>query len=266
MSATILQQILAHKRDEVQRRKGLRPLSELERLCSQVEPPRGFLRALQSAPTRPGLIAEIKAASPSKGSLREAPEVAALASAYAAGGAVAISVVTDEEFFGGRDQWIAEARQATPLPVLRKDFIIDNYQVTESRALGADAVLLIMAGLQQEQAAWLLEEIWAREMDALVEIHNEAEAERAVALGAPLIGINNRDLRDFTVNLETTERLRAMIPREVTVVSESGILSAADVERVGRAGADAVLVGEALVASDDPEGAIARLFPGESAK
>lgn len=202
----------------------------------------------------PGLrvIAEVKAASPSAGLLREDLDVTDLAGRYAQGGACALSVLTDQKFFRGAPEHVQLARAAADLPVLRKDFTLDAYHVYEARALGADAVLLIAAVLEDRQLQELIELAGRLGMAALVEVHTEAEADRALAAGARLVGINNRDLRTFRVDLATTERLRSRLPDSVLVVSESGIDSPEDVRRVWEAGVRAVLVGSALVRSPDP--------------
>jgi len=247
---SVLRRIVAHKRAEVEARRAARPTVDL----AGAPPPRDFLAALRPA-GRLALIAEVKQASPSRGVMRPDFDPVALARCYAAGGADCLSVLTDEEFFRGHDRYLQAARAAVRLPVLRKEFLIDPWQIAESRALGADAVLLIVAILTPAE----LRDFHARAADlgmaALVETHTEAELDAALDLGAPLIGINNRDLHTFETRLETTERLagraaKAAGPQRL-LVSESGIHAAADVARVAACGARAVLVGEALVREED---------------
>lgn len=247
---SILDRIVLHKQQELEVLRRAVPEAEMARRAASAPPPRPFLDAL----ARPGLqvIAEVKGASPSAGVLRESLDVAELAQQYAHGGACALSVLTDREFFRGAPEHVPLARAATDLPVLRKDFILDAYQVYEARALGADAVLLIAAVLQGRQLQQLRELAEALGMAALVEVHTEEEVDRALEAGARLVGINNRDLRTFRVDLATTERLRPRIPASVPVVSESGIERPEDVRRVWAAGVRAVLVGSALVRSPDP--------------
>lgn len=254
----ILERILAAKRDEVALRRQETPLDVLADAAKAQAPARGFRQAL----ARPGpvrIIAEVKRRSPSKGALRTDLDPAALASAYRAGGADAVSVLTDEPFFGGSAADLHAVRAAVPLPVLRKDFIIDPYQVYEARAWGADAVLLIAAALDAGQLRELLALVGQLGMDALVEVHTAAELETALVAGAELIGINNRDLRTFVTRLEVTLELAGRIPPGPVVVSESGIQSRADVERLAAAGVHAILVGESLVTSPDPLQAVAGL-------
>lgn len=247
----ILDDIVAHKREEVA--SGLAKVDgeQLRRGAEAAPPARDFGGAIRRADAV-AVIAEIKRASPSAGVFRADLNVRARARAYERGGAAAISVVTDRRFFQGEAEWIAEAKQASGPPVLRKDFLIDPLQVLESRALGADAVLLIAAILDSAVLGWALR--WTRElgMAGLVEVHNEGELERALACGADVIGINNRDLRTFQVELGTTEHLLPLIPEGVAVVSESGVESAGDVRRLAAAGVDAVLVGTSLMRQDDP--------------
>ncbi|HXG41581.1 MAG TPA: indole-3-glycerol phosphate synthase TrpC [Dehalococcoidia bacterium] len=253
MSApSILDEIVAHKRQEVAAAKERLPWRELERRLAQVPPLRPFAAALRG----PGLalIAEVKARSPSRGLLRPDLDPAALATTYARAGAAAISVLTDEKYFGGSLDHLRQVREALPdgPPLLRKDFVIDPYQVLEARAAGADAVLLIAAALEHKELERLLATARDLGMDALVEVHDEAELEAALAAGADLVGINNRDLRTFRVDLETTVRLRPLVPPGVTVVAESGIHTRQDAARLAALGVDAILVGEALVTAPDP--------------
>ena len=255
----ILSEIVAHKRREV---AGLKKRHRLEQLGIKARPLKDG-GAFRAALTRPGisLIAEIKKASPSAGVIREDFDPAALARTYAEAGVAAISVITDQKFFQGDLAYLAEAARAAPsLPLLRKDFIIDPYQVYESRLKGASAILLIAAVLSREELASLRLLAATLGMDALVEVHEEAELAKALAAGARIIGINNRDLRTFEVSLETTLRLRPRIPAGVVVVSESGIKTRGDVVRLEEAGVDAILVGTSLMRSPDPGAKVRELL------
>ena len=247
MNADILSGIAAYKRDEVRHRKqrGL----NLDRPSR----PRGFRAALQASrlPGASALIAEIKKASPSKGLIRATFQPAAHARAYALGGATCLSVLTDTPSFQGSDAHLLEARAACDLPVLRKEFLVDPWQVAESRALGADAILVILAMVDDSLASDLMREAASLSMDVLVETHDETEVERALQLGATMIGVNNRDLRSFNTDLAITERLSEMIPLTCLLVTESGIHTAADAARMARAGAGAMLVGESLMRQAD---------------
>jgi indole-3-glycerol phosphate synthase len=245
----ILARIAAYKREEVDARKRARPVVDL----GEAPPLRPFKAALQSmaTPGRPALIAEIKKASPSKGLIRSDFDPPALASAYRRGGAACLSVLTDGPSFQGDDAYLAQAREASGLPVLRKDFLLDPWQVAESRALGADCILVILAMVDDSVAADLLAEARRLGMDALVETHDEAEVERALALSADLIGVNNRDLRSFVVDLAVTERLAARITPHALLVAESGVFTAEDARRLAAVGASAVLVGESLMRQPD---------------
>jgi indole-3-glycerol phosphate synthase len=252
---SFLDRILDHKRAEVEQRRRDLPLEALAERCATAPQPRSFAAALRQ-PGRVTLIAEVKKASPSKGVLIENFDPLALAQVYTDNGAAAISVLTDERFFQGSLTFLAGIRSQQPAangpPLLRKDFIIDPYQIYEARAYGADALLLIVAALNDAQLGALLALTHELGMQALVEVHNEAELDRALHAGAAIIGVNNRDLHTFVTTLETTERLAARMPEPRPVlVSESGIFSAADVARVRACGADAVLVGEALVKAED---------------
>jgi len=253
----ILEQIAAYKRVEVAERKAARPLAEVESLAMVAGMPRGFLAALRkrSKQGRPALIAEIKKASPSKGLIRASFDPPALARAYEAGGATCLSVLTDEPSFQGHDDFLIATRAATALPCLRKDFLIDPWQVAESRAMGADCILIILSMIDDVLAAELLAEARRFGMDALIETHDEAEMARAVALGGDLIGINNRSLRTFEVDLSATARYAAMAPPGALLVAESGIFTAADVAEVAASGARAILVGESLMRQSDLEAA-----------
>lgn len=249
----ILAEIAAYKRQEVAARKAARPQAAIEAAATAAEAPRGFKGALERAhgPGRLALIAEIKKASPSKGLIRADFDPPALARAYEAGGAACLSVLTDEPSFQGADAYLAAARAATALPCLRKEFLLDPWQVAESRALGADAILVILAMVDDALAAELMAGAATYGMDVLVEVHDEAELDRAAGLGAELLGVNNRDLRTFTTDLSNTERLAARAPKTALLVTESGIFSAADAARLERAGAKAMLVGESLMRQAD---------------
>jgi indole-3-glycerol phosphate synthase len=260
---TILDRIKAYKLDEVAARKAARPQAEVEAAAAAAPAPRGFARALHAAArTGYGLIAEIKKASPSKGLIRADFDVPALARAYAAGGATCLSVLTDGPSFQGDDSFLAAAREATALPCLRKDFLYDPWQVAEARALGADAVLIIMASVSDAQAAELEAAATGWGMDALIEVHDEAELERAARLASPLIGINNRDLRSFEVSLQTTRDLARRVPEDRLIVAESGLASAADLADLARYGARCFLVGEALMRQADVAAATRALLAG----
>ncbi|MBS1252066.1 MAG: Indole-3-glycerol phosphate synthase [Anaerolineales bacterium] len=245
----ILDKIVAHKREELETRKAQRPLAEAQAAAADAPAPRNFATALAAPGVR--LIAEVKRASPSKGVFVDDLNPTTLARTYLEHGASAISVLTDERFFQGSLDDLRQVREVADIPVLRKDFIIDPYQILEARAAGADAVLLIVAILDDETLAKLQALAQILDMHALVEVHNEGELDRALEVGAPVIGINNRNLRDFTVDLGTTERLCRRLSSGTIVVAESGISTADDVRRLGDAGANAILVGEALVTAED---------------
>jgi indole-3-glycerol phosphate synthase len=246
----ILDRILANKYLEVAQRRMITPIEQLREQALAQTPPRDFLSALQRA-VRPALIAECKKASPSKGLLRPNYDPAQLARTYAENGAAALSVLTDEKFFQGSLNDLSMACDAASLPALRKDFIVDCYQVYEARAAGADAVLLIVAALRLDQMQELHELITELGMTALVEVHDEAEVETALKIKPKLIGVNNRNLQDFTVDLQTTGRLRKRIPANIVLVAESGIHTTDNVALVREMGVDAILVGEALVTASD---------------
>jgi indole-3-glycerol phosphate synthase len=257
----ILNRILAHKYREIAQRRSSLPIEPLRERALRQTPPRDFLKALKRAP-RPALIAECKKASPSKGLLQPEYDPAALARTYAENGAAALSVLTDEQFFQGALSDLAVAREAAGVPVLRKDFIVDCYQVYEARAAGADAVLLIVAALRPDQLREMYPQIVELGMTALVEVHTEAEVDIALTIEPKLIGVNNRNLRDFTVDLQTTARLRKNIPANVILVAESGIHTAEDVSRARDMGVDAILVGEALVTASDVGAKVRELATG----
>lgn len=262
----ILKKILRRKTEEVRARRAQVSRSDLEQRAASADPPRGFVSAIaeQLRAGHPAVIAEIKKASPSKGLLRADFRPAEIARSYATAGATCLSVLTDVDFFQGSDAFLQEAHAACGLPILRKDFIIDPYQVVEARALGADCILLIVAALDD---AGLVEMVAAaRELDlgVLVEVHDAGELERALPLNTTLIGINNRDLRTFETRLETTLDLLARIPRDRIVVSESGIHTPADVARLRAAGVHSFLIGEACMRAADPGAKLAELFPGEA--
>ena len=255
MSDDILARIAAYKRLEVaERRAGTSDAALATRIAAQ-SPPRGFGRALADAfaarPERLALIAEIKKASPSKGLIRADFDPPALARAYQDGGATCLSILTDTPSFQGADAFFVAARETVTLPCIRKEFLVDPWQVGESRALGADAILVILAMIDDGLAAELMAEASRLGMDALVEVHDAAEMARAVRLGATLVGVNNRDLRTFTVDLKATETLAGLAPEGTLLVTESGIFTPADVERLARSGARAMLVGESLMRQSD---------------
>lgn len=259
-----LSAILAYKRDEVATRRAARSLNTLEADARAQSAPRGFARALAVAQTagRYPLIAEIKKASPSKGLIRADFSPPDLARAYYSGGAACLSVLTDAPSFQGADAYLAQARDAVPLPALRKDFMVDPWQVAEARAIGADAVLIIVAALDDGLMAEIESAAIERGMDVLVEVHNEAEVERAARLRSRLIGVNNRDLKRFVTDIATTERLAPLMPEGTLLVSESGINSHADLVRLAACGARCFLVGESLMRQADVAAATRALLDG----
>ncbi len=249
----ILAKIAAYKLEEVVDRKRRRTLAALESAARNASSPRGFKQALINghAPGKLSLIAEIKKASPSKGLIRADFDPPALARNYEAGGAACLSVLTDGPSFQGADAYLIDARAAVSLPCIRKDFLVDPWQVAESRALGADAILVILAMVDDDLASELMSEAKRLGMDALVEVHDEAEMARAGDLGADLVGINNRDLKSFVVDLAVTERLAALAPKDALLVTESGVFTHDDVVRMEATGAKAMLVGESLMRHAD---------------
>ena len=245
----MLDEIIAKKRKEVEQRKKILPLAHLKKRIAQQKPPLDFALALKGKPIR--LIAEVKQASPSRGILCPNFNPTELATTYAQGGANAISVLTEVNYFKGSIDHLAAIREVVKLPLLRKDFIFDPYQVYESRAYGADALLLIVTILSQEQLKELLSISHRLGLKCLVEVHNETEVERALLSGAEIIGINNRDLNTFTVDINTTGQLSPLIPRQKIVVAESGIKSRKDIEKLMDWRVDAALIGEALVTANN---------------
>ncbi len=255
----ILDDILARTRTDLAARRAERPLPELEAAAARMPPARSLERALRR-PGKVACISEFKRRSPSAGWIAEGADPAPMVRAYAAGGAAALSVLTDGPFFGGSLADLAAARAACDLPILRKDFVVDRYQIVEARAAGADAVLLIVAALEDPELASLLAASREAGLDALVEAHDEAEVARALAAGASIVGINNRDLRTFTVDRDLAARMRPRVPADRVIVAESGIRDAADVARLRAAGVDAILVGETLMRAPDPAAALRALI------
>jgi len=258
----ILQRIVEVKRDEIAAARSRRSAGDLQELAGGQDAPRGFAAALRAKVARgdAAVIAEIKKASPSKGVLRAQFDPAAIAASYAAHGAACLSVLTDLQFFQGHEKYLVAARAACALPVIRKDFLIDPYQVVEARAMGADCVLLIAACLGDGQMAELEQAAMEQGMDVLVEVHDGAELTRALRLRTPLLGINNRNLRTFEVTLDTTLAMLADVPSDRLLVTESGILAQPDVARMRAAGVHAFLVGEAFMRAADPGVALEALF------
>lgn len=258
----ILNTILARKTQEVAERSARVPLAELKARVADAPPVRGFASALQAAIANgdPAVIAEVKKASPSKGVIRPDFRPAEIAVSYELGGASCLSVLTDVDFFQGADAYLREAREACTLPVLRKDFIIDPYQVHEARAIGADCVLLIVAALDDDVLLQLSLQAAELDLDVLCEVHDEDELERALALPVPLIGVNNRNLRNFETSLETSLALQERMEYDRVLVAESGIRTPEDVARLREGGIHAFLVGEAFMRAEDPGSELRRLF------
>ena len=258
----ILKKIIARKYEEIAEREAVCSIEQLQEQVAQASPVRGFVASMKNAVSqgRSAVIAEIKKASPSKGVLREHFVPADIAKSYERAGASCLSVLTDADFFQGSEDYLQQAREACSLPVIRKDFIVEPYQVYEARAIGADCILLIVAALSDEQLKTLTALAQQLGMDVLVEVHDKDELRRALTLALPLVGINNRNLRTFDVSLNTTLELLDMIPGDVMVVTESGILSPDDVALMKEHNVHAFLVGEAFMRADDPGACLATLF------
>ena len=258
----ILNRILARKQQEIEERQRSAPLQNLQQKAADASPPRGFVAALKGRVElgEAAVIAEIKKASPSKGVIREDFDVVAIARSYAAGGASCLSVLTDRDFFQGNEDFLVAARAACELPVIRKDFIMAPYQVVESRSLGADCILLIVAALDDETLVSLYKEARALGMDVLVEVHDRDELERALKLDLELVGINNRDLRTFDTSLDTTIDLLELVPGDCLVVTESGIHTRDDIALMREHDVHAFLVGEAFMRVPDPGQGLKQLF------
>lgn len=261
---SVLDAIAAYKREEIAAAKKARPLRLLVAAATEAPAPRGFRAALEAAKAarRPGLIAEIKKASPSQGVIRKDFDPEILARAYEQGGATCLSVLTDTRSFQGAPDDLMAARQATKIPVLRKDFILEHYQIVQSRVLGADCILIIMAMVEDDLAEELLSAAHDWDMDTLVEVHDEEELERALTLEADLIGINNRDLKTFVTDIGTAIRLKPLVPSDRHVVAESGLSASADLMKLAAVGITSYLIGESLLRADDVEAATEALISG----
>ena len=259
---TILKKILARKHEEIAERSAQVTIPQLIEQAKSASAPRGFAAAIAAkiAAGHSGVIAEIKKASPSKGVIREDFDPAAIAESYEKGGACCLSVLTDVDFFQGADEYLKMARSASTLPVIRKDFIIDEYQIYEARAMGADCILLIVSALSEQQLNQLHEVARSLGMDVLIEVHDEAELDIALKLDNPMVGINNRNLHSFEVSLENTYQLLSKIPADKIVITESGIHSPADVAAMRQYNVNAFLVGEAFMRSEDPGECLAEMF------